>query len=250
MAAEADGLVCPPLLAMHTGRLRHGPATQPWRGRLVGRLYFAALAALMATCLSPATPARAQTERGVLFDIPAGPLDVSLATLSRDAGIQLLSDSAIVAGQAGNAVKGRMTVGEALTRILAGSRLRARFTEGGAIVIAPAATADMTLDALHVQVAPLRLQGPDPRLAAYVALVQRDIIASVRADPRLPAGAYRISLRIWLDPAGRIVRSDVIQGSGEPSQDAAFCAAVQKITVSQAPPDDLPEPLRIEFQVH
>ena len=200
--------------------------------------------------LLQAPHAFAQAEREIAFDISAGPLDAGLAALSRDAGVQLLSDSAIVAGLAGNPVKGRMTVQEALTRILAGSKLRARFTEGGAIVIAPAVIADMTLDPLRVQVAPLRVQGPDPRLTNYVALVQRDIIAKIGADPTLPSGAYRISLRIWLDPQGRVTRSDVIQGSGAPRQDAAFLAAVQKISVSQAPPDDLPEPLRIEFQVH
>lgn len=213
------------------------------------------LACLAGLALIFASPVQAATQNAqggaatFAFDVPAEPLDEALANVARTTGMQLLSDSNLIAGRRGNALGGRMTAEEALTRLLAGTGLRARFTARGAIVITSAVTADLMLEPLHVQAAPVLGGGPDERAMAYVALVQRDLVAAAQAEPRLAAGAYRISLRLWLDPTGRIVRSEVIEGSGDAARDSAFCATMRNVRISEAPPQSLPEPLRIEFQV-
>lgn len=140
-----------------------------------------------------------------------------------------------------------MTVEEALVRLLAGSGLRARFTSGGAIVITPEAAPTMTLSPLHVA-GGSRLAGPDARFLAYVAVVQRDLDALLQAND-VAKGSYKIRLKIWLDRAGTVARSEVIASSGRSDRDAAFALALSGAHISEPPPEDLPEPLSIEFQV-
>ncbi len=69
-------------------------------------------------------PARART---VEVDLPAQPLAKSLRDLGRIAGFQFLADRALTQGRRAPAVKGGMTVDDALTRLLAGSGLSYSF---------------------------------------------------------------------------------------------------------------------------
>jgi len=73
---------------------------------------FACLAVL---CLAP-TPAAAQD---VAFDIPAGRLSDALVSLGQQAGITIGASDPNLATVRSRQVHGRMTVGEALSRLLA-----------------------------------------------------------------------------------------------------------------------------------
>ncbi|KAK0350767.1 hypothetical protein LTR94_027662, partial [Friedmanniomyces endolithicus] len=79
----------------------------------------AATAALMTT----AAPATAQVAN---VDIPAQPAAEAVATLARQAHVQILVSDTVAQGRRAQPVRGRMTVTQALDRMLAGSGLVAR----------------------------------------------------------------------------------------------------------------------------
>ena len=213
---------------------------------------FAALSLLL--CGIPVMPADAQADRSsasaYVFDIPAQRLDLALARLSSISGVQMLYDSRLAVGRRSRPVVGRYTLQEALVTMLDGTGLRARFTQGGSVVITPSATPDMTLDMLTVRATPLIGQSePDAAALAYVSLVQREIVAAMKSDAALSGGDYRISVRMWVDGEGRVERSNLIRSSGDASRDQAFGAFLRGLRISEPPPEGLPQPMRIEFQV-
>jgi iron complex outermembrane receptor protein len=114
-------------------------------------------AAVLAAALLAGASAAAQAQpaaapaAAVAFDLPAQPLGAALNELARQAGLQMSYPAAQVAGRSAPAVAGRMTVGQALERLLAGSGLRADIA-GQTVVVEPAAaTANEVLPAITVR---------------------------------------------------------------------------------------------------
>lgn len=95
--------------------------------------YFAAapLATAQVSAVSPAYD----------IDLPAQPLAGALSALSRQTGIQIFAAGDVIAGRRSAPVSGRLTVREALQRLLAGSGLEARAGEGGAFTVLRASSA-------------------------------------------------------------------------------------------------------------
>ncbi|TAJ88486.1 MAG: TonB-dependent siderophore receptor [Reyranella sp.] len=116
-------------------------------------------AALLAGVGSPArsqeAPAidEAQAPPSVAFDIASQPLASALMTFGRQAGLQVAVDPAAVAGRTSAAVRGSMTVDQALQQLLAGTRLAFQFTGSSSIQIrsSGAASGAITLDPVQVQ---------------------------------------------------------------------------------------------------
>lgn len=213
---------------------------------------FAALSLVL--CGYPATTVHAKSDCSLtaacVFEIPAQRLDPALAQLSLVSGVQMLYDSRLTEGRRSHPVVGRFTLQEALLTMLEGTGLRARFTQGGSVVITPSATPDMTLDMLTVRATPLIGRSePDGLALAYVSLVQREIISAMKSHAALTGGDYRISVRMWIDGEGRVEQTNLMQSSGDPSRDQAFGAFLRGLRISEAPPEGLPQPMRIEFQV-
>ncbi|MGP1255378.1 MAG: TonB-dependent receptor domain-containing protein [Kiloniellales bacterium] len=106
---------------------------------------------------SGATPAQRAQAVGETqaFNIPAGPLAVSLNALSRAAGFTFAVDPAQVAGKTAPALSGTFTPQQALERLLAGSGLIYRFTDASTVTLTQAAVQDsggpLTLDPVVVQ---------------------------------------------------------------------------------------------------
>ncbi|WP_168735287.1 TonB-dependent siderophore receptor [Pseudothauera rhizosphaerae] len=98
------------------------------------RLAFGGIA-VAATILPP--PALAQTQRTAHeFDIPAGPLAATLNRIGETAGALLSFDPTQVKGKTAPAIKGRLSVQEALSQALTGSGL-STVVEGKTLVIRP-----------------------------------------------------------------------------------------------------------------
>lgn len=75
----------------------------------------------------------------VRFAIPAQPLASGLLALGRQARISIAAPTTLVAGKAGRAVKGELTVRAALDRMLEGTGLGYEFVGAGAVRIKAAA---------------------------------------------------------------------------------------------------------------
>ncbi len=111
--------------------------------RLSPRLVALACAATIAAALAQAAP--------VDVDLPAQPLPDALKALARATGTSIAADSALLAGKAAPAVRGRLEAGEALARLLAGSGLEAVAQPQGGWLLRPAqAQASRTLKEVRV----------------------------------------------------------------------------------------------------
>lgn len=102
----------------------------------------AALCGAFTLLAGPPAPAHAQTsaqqaERSFEIDLPAQPLGSALNELSRQTGAQIFAAGAQIGGHQAPAVSGRMSVEQALSRLLAGSGLSARASGGNGFSIAP-----------------------------------------------------------------------------------------------------------------
>jgi outer membrane receptor protein involved in Fe transport len=95
------------------------------------------LAACAAAALAPAV-ACAQPGPPVDYHVEAQDLGTALTELARQSGREIYFSADLTRGRRARAVEGRMTVGEALDRLLQGSGLRYRINADGAIAIVSA----------------------------------------------------------------------------------------------------------------
>ncbi|MBN9340327.1 MAG: hypothetical protein ABT02_03955 [Comamonadaceae bacterium SCN 68-20] len=114
---------------------------------------FAACAAIPASAQEALPPPQAQAAAAEI-DIPAQPLDRALTALARQSGARIVFSTALTEGWAAPAVRGRLTVAQALQRLLASSGLVARQTGegGGYTVVGTAAAATATAGATLAEV--------------------------------------------------------------------------------------------------
>jgi iron complex outermembrane receptor protein len=137
--------------------------------RILARVAGAAALAIMLV------PAMAQ-DAAVQVDLPAQSLAQSIATLTRQTGVEILAPSEMVSGRQAPAVSGRLTPQQALDRLLQGSGLQAQKATGGGFVVkrletrgegADAQLPQVTVESTEVVDTPV---GPD---AGYVAKLTR-----------------------------------------------------------------------------
>lgn len=97
---------------------------------------------LISGAMGAACPAHAQAGASAPdsapFSIPRQPLDAALTEFSRETGLQVIADSALVAGRSAQPVNGRMTAQAALDMLLSGSGLSGEIVDGS-VVLKPAA---------------------------------------------------------------------------------------------------------------
>lgn len=91
------------------------------------------LAFTIGYCFSGSVGAQAELDTAV--DIPAGPLGSSLLTLSEVYRIQILAPNSLVQGKRAAALRGRSSLADALTTMLAGTQLVAKELPNGAYTI-------------------------------------------------------------------------------------------------------------------
>ncbi len=123
--------------------------------RPAARRLLAAAAAALCTQLACA--------QALELSLPAQPLDQSLHSLARQAGLQLLADPVLLQGRQAPALRGRLEPAAALAQLLAGSGLQGRI-EGRTLVLSNAA-AEPTLPLVRARVA----AEPSAPLAGYLA---------------------------------------------------------------------------------
>lgn len=82
----------------------------------------------------------------------------------------------------------------------------------------------------------------------YASLVQKDLQRALATENEVRQGRYTVVLKIWLAPDGRIEDSEMIQGSGDTDIDQALTAVLAGgVRISRAPPEDLPQPIRLRI---
>jgi TonB family protein len=197
----------------------------------------------------------------VAFDIPPQQLTTALVTYSEASGIQVLYDSRLAASRQSPGVKGVMTPQAALRRLLGGTDLVVRYTDGHDIVLLPlapqAAIPDtpafpdgpvLSLDTLHVGDATELGTGVNYR--AYASVVQADIQSALHKDGQTRSGDYNIGVRLWVGASGTVLRAQVFRSTGDAARDSMIARAVQKTVISQPPPRNMPQPVSVVIVAH
>lgn len=144
----------------------HAPST-----RLPSSL---ALAALLAAAYAAPPEARAETPapaaKALTFDVAAGPLDQVLLGISRQSGLLISFEQSLVRGRQAPAVRGPLSVDQALEQALRGSGLQFRRSERGAVISA----------------APLRAAVPAAKVQPLAANAEQTLERVVVTGSRIP----------------------------------------------------------------
>lgn len=205
---------------------------------------------LLATPLKSAARDEAKAIEVSWFDIPAQPLERALIRYSSDTGIQILYDAGLVEGKRSGAVEGRFSPQQALERLLEQTGLRVRYTTPGAITLTPMSKAPpdvLELDTLWVEAQTPRLMD-SRRFHTYGEELKSDILTALHRDPVAGRGRYEITLRVWVDSQGAVVRSKLAVSTGSPEQDSAILQAVSGVSLNRPPPEDMPQPVSFRFR--
>jgi TonB family protein len=82
------------------------------------------------------------------------------------------------------------------------------------------------------------------RWTAYAGQMQSRISDALRSNPRTRKASARITVRIWVDSTGRIIRATLGGSTGDAALDRAIPDEVLTgLQIAQAPPDDLKMPI-------
>lgn len=89
-------------------------------------------------------------------------------------------------------------------------------------------------------------QGGGSRFGWYSTVVQQGIYAALQKQKALRESSYRIVVKLWLDKTGHVERVELGGSTGSAQVDDALKAALRHMNpLSEAPPDDLPQPVQI-----
>jgi hypothetical protein len=211
-------------------RCRAGGEQKGWR-RAVG-----ALALLL--LLSGFEPAQAQPPE-LMLDLPAQDLEHALHAYSRATGMAVLVDRELARGRRSIAVRGRFTAQEALTVLLTGSGLMARYAREDAF----------TLQVPQAEQVP-SARGASARNAArvnnsYATALQQAIEASLCRSPLTRPGSFRALVQVWVSPDGLIEHSRLVSSTGDEQRDEALVRSLGAARVERPAPSSLRQPVTL-----
>jgi Secretin and TonB N terminus short domain/TonB C terminal len=224
---------------------------------LIVACWLAAFAVAVPAWASDEKPAAAGEGRQLAFAILPQPLDLALDAYSATTHVHILYDSSLASGRMSDGVTGKFTPEAALQTLLKGTGLAVRYTTSKDIVLMPQAPEDappgpaaaavegtlLSLDTLQVEGGSEIGGGADYRL--YAGIVQADIQAALHQDSRTRSGSYSIGVKLWVDHSGAILRSEIFRSSGDTERDTLISYALRSVTISKAPPPNMPQPVSV-----
>lgn len=183
------------------------------------------------------------------FALPAQALGDSLEAIGRIAGVAVLADERY-ARQSAPALSGRFTIMEALSRLLGGSDLRIRHTDGEAFVVYAPASDGKARDAVNAGT--LVAAGDIPGAQAgggdfsgYIGRVQKALLRTLCGNAAARPGEYRLALQLRLGDSGRVARMRLLDTTGSDRVDAAVTRAIEGMDVGAPPPAGMPQPVSV-----
>ncbi len=189
------------------------------------------------------------------LSIPAQSLRSALDAFTAQTNVQVLYDSNLAQGRTSVAVSGNLAADSALAQLLTGTGLLVHYTNPdrtSAILVAkadPTSTAGamaqdgvMPLATLHVTPGP-QLHEDDYR--SYATVVQAVVQHAFDRDSQVLSGRYTIGVALWVSKSGAITRSEIFQSTGDPTRDALVQKTLATLAISQSPPDNMPQPVKV-----
>ena len=164
------------------------------------------------------------------LDIPAQDLASALEMFSRSTGMAVLVDHQLTRGRRSIAVKGRLEAGEALTRLLSGSGLMARYARADAFTLHVADP--VTSSSLNAG-------------SSYATAVQAAIERSLCRSPLIRPGSFRALLQLWIGRDGVVQHSRLVSSTGDFKRDAALVESLRNLDIERPAPSSLSQPVTL-----
>jgi secretin/TonB-like protein/TonB-like protein len=170
-------------------------------------------------------------ETRLVFNIPAQALETALEAYGGISGRDVLYHSNLAAGRRSNAVLGRFSPDAALTILLEGTGLSVRYETSGSYILQPTqAAADPPLP---------------PNVGQYYARIQTALRTALCDDNGVRPGAYRVAVRLWIDPEGSVLRYERLSSAGGPDLNDGIDRKLRNLRVGAPPPTGLAQPTTI-----
>jgi periplasmic protein TonB len=90
--------------------------------------------------------------------------------------------------------------------------------------------------------------GPNKhQFAWYTGLIKEQIEDALAKDSTLANGAYKLVVKVWVGPSGKIQRHELVGSSGKSEIDALVNKALDSLPgLAEAPPSDMPQPVKLK----
>ncbi|MEC9339992.1 MAG: cell envelope integrity protein TolA, partial [Pseudomonadota bacterium] len=90
------------------------------------------------------------------------------------------------------------------------------------------------------------LGGDGSAFGWYGRIVQEDLQNQLQQLEEVRALSYTVVVKIWLSPVGDVETAMIERGSGDPEVDGRLERAIARnVRISSAPPQDMPQPIRL-----
>jgi secretin/TonB-like protein len=219
------------LCHFHQGARLSGTASAFRQGLATFSLSLAWLSCL--AVLTPSAHGQSLQQAEVEFDVPAQSLDGALEAYMQVTGLQVLYQSALTAGRFSTALKGRFTAPQALTRLLAGTRLSPRFTMEGAFTVLPVSI-----------VQPEQIERrPAASYDSFLGNAQSRIITALCREAATRPGTYRAAVQLSIGQTGLISDASLLDTTGDQARDQTITSMLRGLAIGQAPPAGMPQPI-------
>jgi hypothetical protein len=177
-------------------------------------------------------------DAAIAFDVASEPLEQALDAFSSTSNMQVLYETSLTSGRRSTRIQGVFTPEAALDAMLAGTGLAAWHT-----------TRDSFSLVVRRDVAALPDSDggrPPPEITRYghfLGIVQAGLLDTLCRSPRGRPGLYRIAVKFRIGPSGRILQTSLLSSTGDSDRDDEIVAALEHLTIAEAPPPELPQPI-------
>lgn len=160
---------------------------------------------------------------GMLFDLPAQPLQSALDAYSAITGLSGFYSAESIAGHTSAAIRGWYTPDAVLRMLIENTGLIAYYTAPDAFVLEPAPER--------------RVPRAAASAAGYEGLVQSRVRDEFCRDPRIEPGDYRIAVSFYINEQGRIEQPRLLDSTGNEARDEAILGALRRVDIGLSPAD-------------
>jgi protein TonB len=90
--------------------------------------------------------------------------------------------------------------------------------------------------------------GGGAAFAWYTVMIKDGILDALASDERVRKGNYKLTVRVWLAPDGRVERIALADSTGNPQLDAAIEQALARVDrLREGPPLEMPQPVTLRI---
>ncbi|PQP04095.1 MULTISPECIES: STN domain-containing protein [Pseudomonas] len=173
------------------------------------------------------------------LDIPAQALTSALERFSRSTGMAVLVDRQLTRGRRSIAVKGRLNATDALSLMLSGSGLMARYARADAFTLQVAQVAEVPLQAGAVANSAPVAGG------SYAAAIQTALERRLCRSPLTRPGSFRALLQLWIGRDGVVQHSRLVSSTGDGQRDSALVESLRNLRIERPAPSALGQPVTL-----